>query len=41
MSSLLVGFDSGWTPNNSGALIGIFRMADGGLHELGSPMVVN
>jgi predicted RNase H-like nuclease len=41
MSTLLVGFDSAWTPNNSGALVGVLRVADGGFHELGMPMVAN
>ena len=41
MTTLLLGFDSAWTPNKSGAIVGVLRMADGGLHELGPPMVVN
>lgn len=41
MSTLLVGFDSAWTPNNSGALVGVLRIEDGTLHELGSPEVAD
>lgn len=41
MSTLLVGYDSAWTLNNSGALVGVRRSDDGGLRELGPPMVVN
>lgn len=40
MTVLLVGFDSAWTPNNFGALVGVMRTDDGRLHELGIPMVV-
>jgi hypothetical protein len=41
MTTLLVGFDSAWTPTNSGALIGVLRADDGTLLELGSPRIVN
>ncbi len=41
MSTLIVGFDSAWTPTNSGALIGVLRADDGTFQELGSPQVVN
>ena len=41
MTTLLVGFDSAWTLNNSGAMVGVLRTADGRQHELGMPMVVN
>ncbi len=41
MTILLVGFDSAWTPKNSGALVGLVRDDDGRLHELGLPQVVN
>jgi len=41
MTTLVVGFDSAWTPNHSGALIGLFRTDDGKFHELGLPQVVN
>ncbi len=37
MTTLLVGFDSAWTPTNSGALVGVVRLDDGSLRELGSP----
>lgn len=41
MTTLLVGFDSAWTPTNSGALVGALRADDGTFQELGSPQVVN
>jgi len=41
MDTLLVGFDSAWTPTNSGALIGVLRADDGTFNELGPPQVVN
>ena len=41
MSTLLVGFDSAWTPTNSGAIVGVLRAGDGTFRELGSPQVVN
>jgi predicted RNase H-like nuclease len=41
MTTLLVGFDSAWTANNSGALVGALRWDSGALDELGPPMVVN
>jgi predicted RNase H-like nuclease len=41
MTMLLVGFDSAWTPTNSGALVGVLRANDGTLRELGSPHVVS
>lgn len=41
MTTLLVGFDSAWTPTNSGALVGVLRADDGTFLELGSPQVVN
>lgn len=41
MATLLVGFDSAWTPTNSGALVGVLRTDDGTLQELGLPQVVN
>jgi len=39
MNTLLVGFDSAWTQNNSGALVGVRRFSDGTLKELGLPRV--
>lgn len=39
-STLLVGFDSAWTPGNSGALVGVLRDASGSYRELGEPWVV-
>jgi predicted RNase H-like nuclease len=41
MTTLLVGFDSAWTPNNSGALIGVLRLDDGTFRELGPPQIVD
>lgn len=41
MTTLLVGFDSAWTSANSGAIVGILRVDDGTIRELGSPRVVN
>jgi predicted RNase H-like nuclease len=36
-STLLVGFDSAWTPTNSGAIAGVLRRSDGTFRELGPP----
>ncbi|MEO8052884.1 MAG: hypothetical protein ABI833_20935 [Acidobacteriota bacterium] len=41
MTTLLIGFDSAWTSNNLGALVGVLRLADGTLRELGPPHIVN
>ena len=41
MTTLLVGFDSAWTPTNSGALVGGLRFDDGTLRDLGVPRIVN
>ena len=41
MTTLLVGFDSAWTPTNSGALVGVLRRDDETFRELGPPRVVN
>ena len=41
MTTLLVGFDSAWTPTHFGALVGVLRADDGTFQELGSPRVVN
>ena len=38
MTNLLVGFDSAWTDNNSGAVVGVLRADDGTLQELGLPL---
>jgi predicted RNase H-like nuclease len=40
MTTLLVGFDSAWTANNSGALVGVWRGDCGELDELGPPIIV-
>ena len=34
---LLVGFDSAWTPNNAGAIVGVLCCGDGTYRELGKP----
>lgn len=41
MSSLLVGFDSAWTANNSGAIAALIRNDAGNFIEISSPQVVN
>ncbi len=41
MSELLVGFDSAWTPSNSGAIVGVLRRDDGTFQEIGIPQIVN
>ena len=40
-TTLLVGFDSAWTRENRGAIIGVFRENDGTLRELDRPRVAN
>jgi predicted RNase H-like nuclease len=40
-TTLLVGFDSAWTADNSGGLVGLLRSDDGKLHELGPPLIVD
>ena len=40
-TTLLVGFDSAWTRENRGAIIGVFRENDGTLRELEKPQVAN
>lgn len=41
MSTLLIGFDSAWTPTHSGGIVGALRHDDGSYRELGPPKVVN
>ncbi len=41
MTTLLVGFDSAWTRNNSGALVGVLRSEDGTFEELGPPQIAD
>jgi predicted RNase H-like nuclease len=41
MTTLLVEFDSAWTPTNSGALVGVLHLGDGTFHEIGLPQIVN
>lgn len=40
MTTLLVGFDSAWTPTNAGAIVGVLRNDDGTYRELGMPETV-
>lgn len=37
MTTLLVGFDSAWTPKNSGALVGVLQLDNGTFRDLGVP----
>jgi predicted RNase H-like nuclease len=41
MTTLLVGFDSAWTPTNSGALVGVLHLDDGTFRGLGAPRIVD
>jgi predicted RNase H-like nuclease len=41
MTILLVGFDSAWTPTNSGAIVGVLQLDDGMFNELGPPQIVD
>jgi predicted RNase H-like nuclease len=41
VTTLLVGFDSAWTPTNSGALVGAIHSEDGTLQDLGAPQIVD
>jgi predicted RNase H-like nuclease len=41
MTTLLVGFDSAWTRNNSGALVGVLHSDDETIRELGPPVIVD
>jgi predicted RNase H-like nuclease len=40
VNTLLVGFDSAWTPTNSGAIAGLVHRDDGTFLELGTPQTV-
>lgn len=40
-TTLLIGFDSAWTPGNRGTIVAVLMRADGTLHELGDPQGVN
>lgn len=40
-STLLIGFDSAWTPTNSGAIIGVLRREDGTFCEPGPPRIAD
>lgn len=39
--TLLVGFDSAWTPTNSGALVGALHFDGGTFQGLGAPQIVD
>ncbi len=41
MNTLLVGFDSAWTPGNKGAVVGAILGEDGAMQELGAPASAN
>jgi predicted RNase H-like nuclease len=41
MTTLLVGFDSAWTPTNSGALVGVLQLDNGTFREFGPPRIVD
>lgn len=41
MKRLIVGFDSAWTPRNSGAIVGLLQIGVGKFRELGEPNVAN
>jgi len=41
LANLLVGFDSAWTANNSGAIAGLIHLDDGTFSEIGAPRTVN
>ena len=41
MTTLLVGFDSAWTPTNSGAIAGVLRRDDGTFQDFGPPQCVD
>jgi predicted RNase H-like nuclease len=40
-TTLLVGFDSAWTPTKAGALVAVLRSEGGVCHELGPPRVLD
>lgn len=41
MTTVLVGFDSAWTPTNSGALVGVLQLDNGTFREFGPPRIVD
>lgn len=41
VTTLLVGFDSAWTPTKRGAMVGAVRSSDGSYRELGPPQPVS
>jgi predicted RNase H-like nuclease len=41
VTTLLVGFDSAWTPTNSGALVGVLHSDDGTFREISPPLIVD
>ncbi len=40
-TTLLIGFDSAWTPKNRGAIVGVVRKDDGTFRELEQPRIAN
>ena len=41
MTTLIVGFDSAWTPHNEGAIVGVIKGNDGRYSALGPPVTAN
>lgn len=41
MTTLVIGFDSAWTPGNTGGIVAALRTPDGKIRSLGAPEVVN
>ena len=41
METLLVGFDSAWTPGNRGAIVAAFQHEDGSFRDLGDPQIAD
>lgn len=41
MTTLIVGFDSAWTPTKCGAVLGVLQLADGTFRELGLPQIAD
>lgn len=40
-STLVIGFDSAWSGNNSGAIVGVLKQGNGSYEPLGDPLPVN
>lgn len=41
ITTLIIGFDSAWSDNNRGAIVGVLRKQDGTYLSLGEPLAVN